>query len=68
MIFAIATALRWGIFHMHVITALQQTEGGIYMYQPQGVVILENEHLLCQPSLYGLKQSPRAGYAAIDKF
>jgi hypothetical protein len=40
------------------------------MEQPEGFVVSDKEHLVCQlkKSLYGLKQAPRQWYKIFDSF
>ena len=45
-------------------------EEEIYMLQPVGFRVVEQQHLVCRlkKSLYGLKQSPRQWYKKFDHF
>ncbi|KAG8490246.1 hypothetical protein CXB51_015516 [Gossypium anomalum] len=47
-----------------------ELEEDIYMQQPEGFTVLENEDYVCllKKSLYGLKQSPRQWYKRFDSF
>jgi hypothetical protein len=46
----------------------EEIEEEVYIEQPDGFVIHENESHMCRlkKALYGLKQPPRAWYARID--
>ena len=69
---SIAAAFGWDIHHMDVITAFLNGKllEEVYMLQPPGFTVPGFEDFVCKlnNSLYGLKQSPRAWYQAIDNF
>lgn len=71
-IIALAASLNWTISHMDVVTAFLNglLDETIFMLQPPGFSLPGLEHLVCllKRTLYGLKQSPRAWYQAIDSF
>ena len=62
---AIGTAMDWEIHQMDVKTTFVNEifKVKIYMDQLEGFVQEENEHLVCKlkNTLYGIKQSPKAG-------
>nr|GEY96230.1 copia-type polyprotein [Tanacetum cinerariifolium] len=72
MMVAIAAQRGWKLFQMDVKSAFLygKLEEDVYVQQPPGYVIAENENKVYKLSkaLYGLKQAPRAWFKRIDEY
>ena len=70
IVLAIAASKRWEVHHMDVKGDFIHCDlhEEIYMQYPKGFI--RDPSLVCKlsKSLYGLKQSPRAWYAKMDRF
>ena len=70
ILFAIASIYKLVVYQMDVKTAFLNgdLEEEIYMEQPDGYVVLGQEHKVCKlvKSLYGLKQAPKQWHEKFD--
>jgi hypothetical protein len=71
ILFAVASIYKLVVHQMDVKTAFLNgdLEEEIYMEQPEGCVVLGQEHKVCKlvKSLYGLKQAPKQWHEKFDK-
>ena len=70
MIISLAAQYQLKLYQMDVTTAFLngELEEEVYMRQPEGFIAEGQEHLVCKlkRSIYGLRQSPRCWYFALD--